>query len=381
MLIYASMWRLRNDAEILQRLHDDLHARARHQLPLRRAGAAGTDETAGRHRHRALRPVRGADPGADGVSAHHPGTRQGGARTHQGYFGLWRKAVSTRNRTCSSAKAAQAPSPTASSTARSTTRAPRPQGAHRVRQGRRPARNPLCQQAPHRHLPAGEHGGEDARDHRGAGRRDPLSEPGRRHRYRQRPRCTACCWPTASASPRDHVVLAVGHSARDTFEMLYDRGVYIEAKPFSIGFRIEHPQSLIDRCRFGEQAGNPILGAADYKLVHHCGNGRSVYSFCMCPGGTVVAATSEPGRVVTNGMSQYSRNERNANSAHRRRHHPGRLSGRSAGRHRIPATLGEARLRAGRRHLSGARPAGRRLPGRPTLDAHSARCCRPTSRA
>jgi uncharacterized FAD-dependent dehydrogenase len=112
----------------------------------------------------------------------------------------------------------------------------------------------------------------------------------------------------------DHVVLAVGHSARDTFQMLFDRGVYIEAKPFSIGFRIEHPQALIDRCRFGPQAGHPILGAADYKLVHHCRNGRSVYSFCMCPGGTVVAAASEPGRVVTNGMSQYSRDERNANS-------------------------------------------------------------------
>ncbi|MGV3743281.1 MAG: NAD(P)/FAD-dependent oxidoreductase, partial [Burkholderiaceae bacterium] len=113
----------------------------------------------------------------------------------------------------------------------------------------------------------------------------------------------------------DHVVLAIGHSARDTFQMLFVRGVYMEAKPFSIGFRIEHPQSLIDRCRFGPFAGNEILGAADYKLVHHCKNGRSVYSFCMCPGGTVVAATSEPGRVVTNGMSQYSRNERNANSA------------------------------------------------------------------
>lgn len=112
----------------------------------------------------------------------------------------------------------------------------------------------------------------------------------------------------------DHVVLAIGHSARDTFQMLYERGVYIEAKPFSIGFRAEHPQSLIDRARFGKFAGHPILGAADYKLVHHCSNGRSVYSFCMCPGGTVVAATSEPERVVTNGMSQYSRNERNANS-------------------------------------------------------------------
>ena len=112
----------------------------------------------------------------------------------------------------------------------------------------------------------------------------------------------------------DHVILAVGHSARDTFEMLLRRGVYIEPKPFSIGFRIEHPQTLVDRCRFGPQAGHPLLGAADYKLVHHCRNGRSVYSFCMCPGGTVVAAASEPGRVVTNGMSQYSRDERNANS-------------------------------------------------------------------
>ncbi|NEX63793.1 NAD(P)/FAD-dependent oxidoreductase [Noviherbaspirillum galbum] len=112
----------------------------------------------------------------------------------------------------------------------------------------------------------------------------------------------------------DHVVLAVGHSARDTFQMLYDRGVYVEAKPFSIGFRAEHPQSMVDRARFGRFAGHPLLGAADYKLVHHCRNGRTVYSFCMCPGGTVVAATSEAGRVVTNGMSQYSRNERNANS-------------------------------------------------------------------
>jgi len=112
----------------------------------------------------------------------------------------------------------------------------------------------------------------------------------------------------------DHVVLALGHSARDTFEMLHRRGVAMEPKPFSVGVRIEHPQSLIDRARFGPSAGHPILGAADYKLVHHASNGRSVYSFCMCPGGTVVAATSEVGRVVTNGMSQYSRNERNANA-------------------------------------------------------------------
>ena len=113
----------------------------------------------------------------------------------------------------------------------------------------------------------------------------------------------------------DQVVLALGHSARDTFQMLHERGVAMQAKPFSIGFRIEHPQSVIDRARFGEKyAGHPLLGAADYKLVHHARSGRSVYSFCMCPGGTVVAATSEPGRVVTNGMSQYSRNERNANA-------------------------------------------------------------------
>ncbi len=112
-----------------------------------------------------------------------------------------------------------------------------------------------------------------------------------------------------------HIILAIGHSARDSFQMLLDQGIYIEAKPFSIGFRIEHPQSTIDKARFGAEAGHPLLGAADYKLVHHCKNGRSVYSFCMCPGGTVVAATSESERVVTNGMSQYSRNERNANAA------------------------------------------------------------------
>jgi uncharacterized FAD-dependent dehydrogenase len=111
-----------------------------------------------------------------------------------------------------------------------------------------------------------------------------------------------------------YVVLALGHSSRDTFRRLHERGVYVEAKPFAIGFRIEHPQSMIDQARLGKFAGHPELGAADYKLVHHARNGRAVYSFCMCPGGTVVAATSEPNKVVTNGMSQYSRNERNANA-------------------------------------------------------------------
>ncbi|MET1117178.1 MAG: FAD-dependent protein [Comamonas sp.] len=119
---------------------------------------------------------------------------------------------------------------------------------------------------------------------------------------------------TSTELAATQVVIALGHSARDTFAQLYQRGVSMEAKPFSIGFRIEHPQSVIDRARWGRHAGHPLLGAADYKLVHHAANGRAVYSFCMCPGGTVVAATSEPGRVVTNGMSQYSRNERNANA-------------------------------------------------------------------
>jgi hypothetical protein len=113
----------------------------------------------------------------------------------------------------------------------------------------------------------------------------------------------------------DHLIVAIGHSARDTFQMLYDRGVVFEAKPFSIGARIEHPQSLIDRSQFGKSAGDQRLGAADYKLVHHCSNGRGAYSFCMCPGGTVIASASEEGQVVTNGMSYYSRNLPNANSA------------------------------------------------------------------
>ena len=119
---------------------------------------------------------------------------------------------------------------------------------------------------------------------------------------------------TVETLPARRVVLALGHSSRDTFALLHDAGVFLEAKPFSVGFRIEHPQSVIDRARWGRHAGHPLLGAADYKLVHHAKNGRAVYSFCMCPGGMVVAATSEPGRVVTNGMSQYSRNERNANA-------------------------------------------------------------------
>jgi len=131
----------------------------------------------------------------------------------------------------------------------------------------------------------------------------------------ERNRISGLTLSTGEKLKSNHIAFAIGHSARDTFEMLYNKGIYIEAKPFSIGFRIEHKQSTIDAARFGPNAGKEILGAADYKLVHHCKNGRSVYSFCMCPGGTVVAATSEEHCVVTNGMSQYSRNERNANSA------------------------------------------------------------------
>ena len=197
--------------------------------------------------------------------------------------------------------------------------------------------------------------------------------------------------PAASSIDRaDHVVLALGHSARDTFAMLHARGVFMEAKPFSIGFRIEHPQSLIDTARFGPNAGHPLLGAADYKLVHHAQNGRSVYSFCMCPGGTVVAATSEPGRVVTNGMSQYSRNERNANAGivvgitpqDYRARRPGRRAGEPARRHRVPAHLGIARLRARRRRLRSAGPAASATSSRgQRVDARSAACCRRTSPA
>lgn len=127
-------------------------------------------------------------------------------------------------------------------------------------------------------------------------------------------RIQGVCLADGSELRSRYVVLALGHSSRDTFRKLHERGVFVEAKPFAVGFRIEHPQSLIDHARLGKYAGHPELGAADYKLVYHAKNGRAVYSFCMCPGGTVVAATSEPERVVTNGMSQYSRNERNANA-------------------------------------------------------------------
>ncbi|MFC3126285.1 NAD(P)/FAD-dependent oxidoreductase [Pseudoroseomonas globiformis] len=169
----------------------------------------------------------------------------------------------------------------------------------------------------------------------------------------------------------DHVVLAIGHSARDTVTMLAKRGVYLEAKPFSVGMRIEHPQGMIDRCRFGDFAGNKTLGAADYKLVHHAKNGRTVYSFCMCPGGTVVAAASEPGRVVTNGMSQYSRAERNANAALvvgiEPRDYPGGADAGSLAGIELQRRLEEAAFRAGGGdYRAPAQLVGDFLEGRPS---------------
>ena len=113
----------------------------------------------------------------------------------------------------------------------------------------------------------------------------------------------------------DAVILAIGHSARDTVEALYRQGIQMMQKPFSIGARIEHPQELIDRAQYGRFAGHPALGAADYKLACHPPHGRGMYTFCMCPGGTVVCAASEQGGVVVNGMSEWARDGENANSA------------------------------------------------------------------
>ncbi|WP_339374076.1 NAD(P)/FAD-dependent oxidoreductase [Methylogaea oryzae] len=188
-----------------------------------------------------------------------------------------------------------------------------PQGADRIRQSRRARRNPLHQQAPHRHLPPGGHGGTHARHHGVPGRGNPLPKQGGGFRHRGRPaarrhigrrRNHRHAARGAGGGPQRPRYLPGPAPAR----RLHGSQALLHRLPH------RHPQSLIDRCRFGDRAGHPLLGAADYKLVHHCKNGRSVYSFCMCPGGTVVAAASEPGRVVTNGMSQYSRNERNANS-------------------------------------------------------------------
>ena len=252
----------------------------------------------------------------------------------------------------------------------------RPQGADRVRQGRRAGGDPLRQQAAHRHLPAGDDGREHARDDRGAGRRDPLRAAASTTSMIERRRASVrgvTCWPSGETHRAPTMSCSRSATARATpSQMLHERGVYIEAKPFSIGFRIEHPQSLIDRARFGPHAGHPLLGAADYKLVHHASNGRSVYSFCMCPGGTVVAATSEPGRVVTNGMSQYSRNERNANAGIVVGITPAAtIPARPAGRHRASSASWESRAFAlgGGNYDAPGQLVGDFLAGRPSTRA------------
>jgi uncharacterized protein len=239
-------------------------------------------------------------------------------------WGLWRKRVLNPREQCAVWRGRRRHcSPTASSTARSRTRAILGRKVmHEFVEAGAPADILYAGAPAHRHLQAGQGGRAHARANHRAGRRDPLPATGVRR---------AAGPPAGGAAAHGlqvqdldtgehhtlhtrHAVMALGHSSRDTFAMLHDAGVFLEAKPFSVGLRIEHPQSVIDRARWGRHAGHPLLGAADYKLVHHAKNGRAVYSFCMCPGGTVVAATSEPGRVVTNGMSQYSRNERNANA-------------------------------------------------------------------
>ena len=259
-----------------------------------------------------------------------------------------------------------------------------------VRQGRRAGGDPLRRASAHRHLPAGEDGREHARADRRAGRRNPLRAARDRRADRGRPASAARPHGARPAHRRaselraDHVVLAVGHSARDTFEMLHERGVYIEAKPFSIGFRIEHPQGLIDRARWGRHAGHPLLGAADYKLVHHARNGRSVYSFCMCPGGTVVAATSRAGPRRHQRHEPVFAQRAQRQRRHRGGHRPARLSRATIPLRRASscsAQLESQRLRARRRRLRRAGPAGRRLHRRQAVDRARQRRCPPTSRA
>ena len=263
----------------------------------------------------------------------------------------------------------------------------RPQGADRVRQGRRAGGDPLRQQAAHRHLPAGDDGREACarRSRRWAARsassqrvddllieRRPAAPRARRDARRRR-----------AAARRPRGAGARPQRARHLRRCCTTRGVFIEAKPFSIGFRIEHPQSLIDRARFGPQAGHPLLGAADYKLVHHCRNGRSVYSFCMCPGGTVVAAASRAGPRGHQRHEPVLAQRAQRQRRHRRRHHAGGLSrATSARRHRASSAHWEARaFELG----GGDYDAPGQLVGdflaRPAVDARSARCCRRTSRA
>jgi hypothetical protein len=378
--LYSSTSTLADEAAVLARFAGDKDLRPTPDMtynPSRRR--RGLERPApGGDRRRPVRAVRRADPRADGLPADHPRSRQGGPRADQGYLGPvapgraqpgFERPVRRGRRGHLLRRQALLPDQGSA--------LPRPQGAGGVREGRRARGHPDRGAPAYRHLPPRHDGREHAADDRGARRRISL---GKRVDDIELDTCPTASQPAWAASPRscrnkgsfieaDHVVLAVGHSARPTFEMLHRRGVHIEAKPFSIGVRIEHPQSWIDRARFGKCAGHPDLGAAAYSLAHHCANGRTVYSFCMCPGGRVVAATSEEGRVVTNGMSQYSRAEFNANSGlvvgDRSR---ARLSGRAAGGHRAPAPLGRAGLCRRRLQLSRAGAEGRRPARRPRLD-------------
>ncbi len=338
--------------------------------PARRTGLSA----AAGDRRGALRPVRRSDPGPDGLSPDHPRSRQGRPRADQGHLGpvaarraesgIQRPVRRGRRRHLLRRQALQPDQGPA---------APGPQGADRVRQGRRAAGNPDRGASAHRHLPAGDHGREPEADQSRRWAANTASKAGSTTSW-SRPRRTdragsrASCCRTARPSMADQVVLALGHSARDTFAMLQARGVHIEAKPFSIGFRIEHPQGMVDRARFGPSAGHPDLGAADYALSHHCSNGRTVYSFCMCPGGTVVAAASEPGRRGDQRHEPVFAQRAKRQRRHRGGDHArGGLSRRSAGRRGLQRRWEEAGLPRRRRSYAAAgQRVGDFLAGRPS---------------
>ena len=347
-LIYTIDVEVRNDQAILKRFKGDHNigpAPDTTYKPVAKAPAAMTS-----------RPiVIGTGPcgffaalgsRADGLPADHPRARQGRTRAHQGHVGpLAPQRAATPSPTSSSARAAPARSPTASCTARSRTRSTygRKVLTEFVKAGA-PDEILYVSQAAYRHVSA-RHDGRERCARRSSRWAANIRFESTRRRPRDRrddgARCAASCWHDGEHIATDHVVLAVGHSARDTFEMLHARGVYIEAKPFSIGFRIEHPQSLIDRAASAPMPGNPLLGAADYRLVHHCRNGRSVYSFCMCPG------RYGGRRDLRAGPRRHQRHEpvfaRRAQRQrrHRRRHHAGgRLSRPPARRHRTSSATG-----------------------------------------
>ena len=330
--------------------------------------------TARGDRHRALRSVRRVGSGGDGISSDHRGTRPRSPRTHARYLGTVAARHSAAGKQCAVRRRRCRDLFGWETLQRDQGGArPWPQGAHRVCRGRRPRGNSVEQQAAYRHVPACHDRRRDPRQNRGAWRRIPVRSESHRHRHRHRPRMARgrsarWNWKAAKSSQTIRIVLAIGHSARDTFQMLHERGVFMEPKPFSIGVRIEHPQSLIDHARFGRFAGHPNSGAADYKLVHHAKNGRSVYSFCMCPGGQVVAATSETGAGGDEWHEPIFAGRIQCECRNCRRDHAGRLSGRTAGGNRISASLGIAGIQGRWRRLFRSLPARRRLSGGARID-------------